>query len=49
VLEGLAHFPGALQLLGFRLQIAPRHIDAYGVAEHVLHRVGGLDVGAAGL
>jgi hypothetical protein len=47
VLEGLSHFPGALQFLGFGLQIAARHVDADGIAEDVLHCLRGLDVGAA--
>src|SRR5262245_15692192 len=48
VLEGFSHLPGALQPLGFGLQIAARHVDADGIAEDVLHCPGGGDVTAAG-
>ena len=38
MLEGLADLPGAAQLLGLALQVAPGHVEADGVAEDVVQR-----------
>ena len=48
VVERLADAPGATLLFHLVLQVAPRHVQAHGVAEDVLERIIRLDVLAAG-
>ena len=46
-IEGLSGLPWAAHFLGHALQVAPRHIDADGIAENVIERVLRLDLLAA--
>src|SRR4029453_11922415 len=48
VVEALADLPGPAELLRLALQVAPRHVEADGVAPDALHRIGGLDLAPAG-